>query len=246
MNIKEIYEKFEKLHSYSFATIDGDMPQIRIAHFLTYDDDGLYFQTMKVKPFYRQLTQTNKVAVCALVAGDGAATHDEDGLSEFPPGYAIRVSGNVREVTLEELEKKAENDNKFMPLLKDIERYPTMTTFVVHSFEGGIFDYDFEGSSRDHKLERIRFGFGGMKAVPAGFSIDEEKCIGCGLCAKVCTFKAIVEGEKYSILGNRCDECGSCYTVCPQNAVIPKTQMEEADRKQCGKVVLAYAKSQEK
>ncbi len=246
MNIEEIYDKFERLHSYSFATIDGDYPEIRIAHFLTYDDEGLYFMTMKVKPFYEQLIKTNKVAACALIADADPSSHDEDGLSNFPPGYSIRVSGDVRELSLKELSSKAVKDDRFNPLLKDIERYPTMTTFVLYSFKGEIFDYDFIKNKRDHKLERLRFTYKGMKTAPAGFKIDQDKCIACGLCQEVCTFAAIVPGEKYSLLGSRCDECGSCYSVCPVGAITAKYPMNEDNRKECGKKILEYSRSQKK
>ncbi len=241
MTIKEVYERFEKMHAYSFATIDGDYPEIRIAHFLTYDDEGLYFMTMKVKPFYRQLKETKKVAVCALIAADGPAMHDENGLPDFPPGFHIRVSGDVRELPFEELSAKAEKDARFLPLVKDVERYPTMTTFVLYRFKGEVFDYDFEKTQRDHKIERMRFSHGGAEAEPCGFSINAEKCVACGACKMVCTFNAIVQGESYSIIGNFCDECGSCYVVCPANAVNAKTTMEEADRRDCGRKTLAKA-----
>lgn len=51
-----------------------------------------------------------------------------------------------------------------------------------------------------------------------------DRCVGCGKCAKVCTFDAIQPGEQYSIRGNRCDECGNCYTVCPVRAIQAKGQ----------------------
>lgn len=230
---KEVFERFEKISAYTFATIDGDYPETRIAHFLTYDDEGLYFQTMKVKPFYKQLKTTGKVAVCSLVAENVAADHDENGLPSFPEGYFIRVSGDVRELSFEELELKAKKDPKFLPLIKDIERYPTMTTFVLYKYKGEVYDYDFEKKNRVHKLERQRFSFGGMEVIPPGFTIDKDKCIGCGSCRKVCTFSAIIPGEKYSINPNRCDECGSCYSVCPVNAVKAKTPMEDSYRREC-------------
>ncbi len=226
LNTKEVFEGFEKISAYTFATIDGDYPETRIAHFLTYDDEGLYFQTMKVKPFYGQLKKTGKVAVCSLVAENVAATHDENGLPSFPEGYFIRVSGDVRELSFEELTVKAEKDSRFLPLVKDIERYPTMTTFVLYKYKGELYDYDFEMKNRDHKLERQRFSFGGMEVIPPGFTINKDKCISCGKCEVACTFKSIIPGEKYSINPNRCDECGSCALVCPVNAIETKVPME--------------------
>ncbi|GAA0180692.1 4Fe-4S binding protein [Clostridium sediminicola] len=243
LNSKEIFEKFEKLNAYAFSTIDGEYPETRIAHFLTYDDEGIYFQTMKVKPFYRQLKKTNKVAACSMVADAVPATHDKDGLPNFPAGFFIKISGDVRELSFEELTKKEEKDSRFLPLVKDIEKYPTMTTFVLYRYKGEVYNYDFAKTKRDYKLERERFSFGGMEQIKPGFVIEKDKCIACDNCFKVCTFSAIVPGEKYSINSNRCDECGSCYSVCPVNAVVAKMPMEEDYRKECGKKVLSYMKS---
>jgi ferredoxin len=240
MTIEEVYERFEQLHSYAFSTIDGEYPEIRIAHFLTYDAQGLYFQTMKVKPFYAQLRDTKKVAVCALVAEDGAAKQDEQGLSEFPPGFFIRVSGDVRELSPAELRDKCDADPSFLPLAKDIERYPAMTTFLLYRFKGELYDYDYACENRDHKLERQRFSFGSMEYVRSGFSIDPGTCIACGNCATVCTFGAIVPGPSYGIDPHRCDECGSCYTVCPVSAIAAKVPMAESLRKECGKKTMAF------
>lgn len=246
MEIKNIFEKFDNMNSYTFATIDGDYPETRIAHLLTYDDDGLYFQTMKVKPFYRQLKETNKVAICSLVTEQGAITHDDNGLPIFEPGFFIRANGDTREINLDELKTKSKKDSRFLPLLKDIERYPTMTTFVLYRFKGELYDYDFGKETRDHKLERERFSYGGIDYIPAGFYIDPTNCISCGNCTKVCSFNAIIPGEKYSINGTHCDECGSCYTVCPVNAIKSKTPMEDEDRKSCGKSIFSYVKSKYK
>ena len=46
MNIKEIYNHFEKIGSVVFATIDNGLPETRIAHFFAEDEEGLYFRTM--------------------------------------------------------------------------------------------------------------------------------------------------------------------------------------------------------
>lgn len=241
MTNKEVYNYFEQLHAYIFSTIEDGYPVSRVAHFNTYDDDGLYFMTMKVKPFYKQLKETGRVSVCALIANQEIASHDENGLPGFPPGYFVRVSGEIREVSTEELMEKAKENNRFKAMVKDLERYPTMITFVLHRYKGEVYDYDFELTSRDHKIIRERFDFGGMEVEPSGFTIDSEKCITCGQCFKVCSFKAIVPGENfYSINALRCDECGSCYVVCPVNAVTAKSPLEEEERKIIGKQTLAY------
>lgn len=51
-------------------------------------------------------------------------------------------------------------------------------------------------------------------------TINEEKCIGCGLCAKDCFTKDIdVTNQKAKSKRIRCIECGHCIAVCPKNAI---------------------------
>lgn len=50
--------------------------------------------------------------------------------------------------------------------------------------------------------------------------INEEKCIGCGLCAKDCVSSYLyIEGGKAHTNKGGCIECGHCYAICPQGAV---------------------------
>ncbi len=220
MEIKQVFEMFEEIGSITFTTMDGEYPSSRIAHFLTYDEEGLYFFTMKSKPFYKQLKQTGKVSVCGLYANPEVTWASETN-PVHEPGYFIRLSGDVREFTIEDA--KAKNDPRFDYLIYDNGRYPMITGFCVYNFQGEIYDYDFAKEYRDHKLERERFAFGAMSVVPVGLTINNEKCISCGKCEKFCSFNAIYKTDtSYSINGNRCDECGNCYTVCPANAVIHK------------------------
>ena len=59
-------------------------------------------------------------------------------------------------------------------------------------------------------------------------SIDQNKCIGCGLCVKDCLFGVLSIKDEKAAASSDCFECGHCVAICPKNAVsIPALPMEE-------------------
>ena len=219
MDLNQIFEYIEKIGFLTFSTIDNGYVHSRIAHFYACDEDGLYLRSMFSKPFYRQMIKTGNLTVCGMYPSTQITGSDENGVPDFEPGYTLRITGDVRELSGEEIERKAEADGQFKIALFDMKKYPATRNLIMYRGKGEVYDFDFEMIKRDHKLLRTRFSFGGMKVNPPGCMIT-DKCIECGECYEACTFKAVKPGSPYTIMGERCDECASCILVCPEDAIL--------------------------
>jgi heterodisulfide reductase subunit A len=65
---------------------------------------------------------------------------------------------------------------------------------------------------------------GKMLIEPLTSFIDETKCLGCGLCAEICPYKApqLVDGPagaRMQIVDALCRGCGACVASCPRQAI---------------------------
>jgi len=218
MKLETLYEYIEKIGVMSFSTMYQDEVHSRSAHFNGFDDDGLYFRTMANKPYARQLLKTGKLTVCGI--SDGRVS-DAGGNLIFPPSFTLRLIGDVRFVSPEDIIEKAKTNPLLQTAAQDIVNYPAMANgnFVMYRAKGEIFDADFEMKHRDYKVLRTRFAFGGATFNPAGVRIT-DKCIECGVCKDICSFQAIEEGTPYRCIPEHCDDCGSCLQVCPVDAIL--------------------------
>ncbi|MCL1917484.1 MAG: 4Fe-4S binding protein [Peptococcaceae bacterium] len=227
MTTKQIFEYFDKMACVTFATLDGKgYIESRVAYFCTYDEDGLYFWTMSANSFYRQLMRTNKVSAYAMTPQ--TVKHNDSQRVLLEPGYTIYISGDVRELSKNQVRDKAQTKSGFYLATLGTENNPGARFFCLYAGRGEIFDYDYEKVNRTHKLLRRPFSFGGMTAVEPGLRIADT-CIECGLCLEVCTFDAIEEGSPFVIDGTRCEECGNCCSVCPVKAIRHKEDTMHQD-----------------
>ena len=66
------------------------------------------------------------------------------------------------------------------------------------------------------------------KLPPVVSKVNEDLCIGCGNCIKVCGYEAIEMGDNniIKIIEDNCDGCGLCVQVCPTSALSLVDKME--------------------
>jgi heterodisulfide reductase subunit A len=67
---------------------------------------------------------------------------------------------------------------------------------------------------------------------PAVAFVDEDRCVGCGICERMCPYQAHVlkkteKGMRSEVITASCKGCGSCASSCPQQAIIMKHFTDE-------------------
>jgi len=196
--MEKAFKILRDVKSVVISTVKEGIPQSRIIDILHYDEGGIYFVTLKVKPFYRQLIKEMKIAVTGMN-------------SDY---VQVRIVGDIQVMNDQLIENLFEKNPELEKLFPGKNGNDNFSVFYLSKGKGEIFDL----SGRENKMNRERFAFGGESVNESGCVITES-CVQCGECLKACPFKAISEGVPYVINGNQCDECGICYTLCPADAI---------------------------
>ncbi len=188
-------EFLRNIKSVSIATVNNNVPEVRIVDVMLHEDDKLYFLTARGKPYYKQLKANPEISIVVM---------DENYIT-------VRVKGKIEFVDRSFLDKMFDAN----PVMNHI--YPRDTREILEAFclpkgVGEVFDLSTNTPTRE------RFAFGGETPIEPGYRVNDN-CIACGMCKDSCPTGAMTEGDVYSIDSALCLECGNCYEKCPNDAI---------------------------
>ena len=66
--------------------------------------------------------------------------------------------------------------------------------------------------------QRLYFGYK-TRNYSSKIKIDSEKCVGCGMCEKLCPMENITVQGKVAVSKDRCTLCYRCINRCPKQAI---------------------------
>ena len=196
---RKYIDLFRAVKVASAATVDAQgRPQSRIINVMLALDEGMVIVTSRGKPFWKQLTESGRVALSAMC----------------PECQSLKFTGSVRRME----DSRAWVDEVFLHNPGMNEVYPgqsrnALDAFLIYEGEGEWFDL------LHHPISRKRFAYGGTEMELVGFSILET-CTGCGACASVCPQQCIMPGTPYQIAQMHCLQCGLCTEHCPAEAIV--------------------------
>jgi len=142
-----------------------------------------------------------------------------NGFSPFSTGCHILIGDGLKgtdEVLVPVENGEYVKEAKIGRAIMDADVFITLTHFKGHEntgFGGALKNIGMGCGSRAGKMEMHSSG------KPYVYS---KKCVGCGMCIKICAHSAItITNKKASIDHNKCVGCGRCIGVCPRDAVRP-------------------------
>lgn len=142
-----------------------------------------------------------------------------NGFSPFSTGCHILIADGLKgtdDVLVPVEGGEYVKEAKIGRAIMDADVFITLNHFKGHEatgFGGALKNIGMGCGSRAGKMEMHSAG------KP---HVAQERCIGCGMCSKICAHQAaVVANKKASIDHNKCVGCGRCIGVCPKDAVEP-------------------------
>ncbi|HOU18451.1 MAG TPA: DUF362 domain-containing protein [Flexilinea sp.] len=143
----------------------------------------------------------------------------ENGFSPFSTGCHILIGDGLKgtDETLVPINGDYVKEAKIGTAVMDADIFISLTHFKGHEnagYGGTLKNIGMGCGSRAGKME--------MHSSGKPF-VDQEKCIGCGKCVKICAWGAPkVTNKKSQIDHDKCVGCGRCIAVCPVDAIEPE------------------------
>ncbi len=142
-----------------------------------------------------------------------------NGFSPFSTGCHIIIGDGLKgtDEALVAVDGEYIKEAKIGRAVMDADIFISLNHFKGHemaSFGGALKNIGMGCGSRAGKMEMHSAG----KPL-----VKERKCVGCGMCQKICAHSAItITDKKASIDHNKCVGCGRCIGICPHDAIYAK------------------------
>lgn len=176
-----------------------------------------YVKELGGKPF---LTDCNTLYVGSRKnALDHLDTAYVNGFSPFQTGCHVIIGDGLKgtDEALVPINGEYVKEAKIGQAIMDADIFISLTHFKGHEmagFGGALKNIGMGCGSRAGKMEQHCDG------KP---EVDQELCVGCGACGKICAHDAPVIGNKKATIDwEKCVGCGRCLAVCPKDAISAK------------------------
>lgn len=149
---------------------------------------------------------------------DHLDTAYENGFSPFSTGCHVIIADGLKGTDEELVAVNGDyvKEAKIGRAVMDADIFISLTHFKGHEaagFGGALKNIGMGCGSRAGKMEMHSDG------KP---HVNQEACIGCGACTRVCAHTGVTVTEKKARIDHdKCVGCGRCIGVCPKDAVLP-------------------------